>query len=86
MFRIQFWVQISYETMYSLLVDMKYNKLLDSLTQLRVQGIVSQESLLSPIFFNIQPFKEFEAILSNFPDVTQPQCGNNPIKHDVILG
>ena len=68
---------------YSLLVDMKHNKLLDSLTQLRVQGIVAQESSPSPTFFNIQPTNEFEAILTNFPDVTQPQCGNNPIKHDV---
>ena len=62
---------------------MKHNKLLDSLTQLRVQGIVAQESSPSPTFFNIQPTNEFEAILTNFPDVTQPQCGNNPIKHDV---
>ena len=58
---------------------MKYSKLLDSLTQLRVQGIVSQESSPSPTFCNIQPTNEFEAILSNFPDVTQPQHGNNPI-------
>ena len=68
---------------YSLLVDMKHNKLLDSLTQLRVQGIVSQKSSPSPTFLNIQPTNEFESILFNFPDVTHPQCGNNPIKHDV---
>ena len=58
---------------------MKHNKLLDSLTHLRVQGIVSQELSPSPTFFNGQPTNEFEAIL---PDVTQPQCGNNPMKHD----
>ena len=57
---------------YSLLVDMKHNKLLDSLTQLKVQGIVSQESSPSPTFFNLLPTNEFDAILSSFPDVTQP--------------
>ena len=68
---------------YSLLVDMKHSKLLDSLTQLRVQGVVSQGSSPSPTFCNIQPTNEFEAILSNFPDITQPQHWNNPIKHNV---
>ena len=38
---------------YSLLVDMKHSKLLDSLTQLRVQDVVSQESSPSPTFCNI---------------------------------
>ena len=45
-----------------------------------VQGIVCQELSPSLTFFDDQPTNEFEA---KFPDVTQPQCGNNPIKHDV---
>ena len=68
---------------YSLLVDMKRNKLLDSLTQLKVQGIVSQEPSPSPTFFNLLPTNKFDAIFSGFPGVTQPHHRNNPIKHDI---
>ena len=68
---------------YSLLVDVSHNRLLDSLTQLKVQGIVSQESSPSPTLPTTQPSTEFEAILSNFPDVIKPHYGNRPIKHDV---
>ena len=50
---------------YTLLVDMRHNRLLDSLTQLKVQGIVSQEPSLSPTFPVTQPTNKFEAILSN---------------------
>ena len=62
---------------------MKHNKLLDSLTQLKVQGIVSQEPSPSPTFFNLLSTNEFDAILSSFPDVTQPHLRSSPIKHDI---
>ena len=68
---------------YSLLVDMSHNRLLDSLTQLKVQGIVTQESSPSPTLPTAQSTNEFAAILSNFPDVTKPHYGNHPIKHDI---
>ena len=68
---------------YSLLVDMSHNRLLDSLTQLKVQGIVTQESSPSPTLPTAQSTNEFAAILSNFPDVTKPHHGNYPIKHDI---
>ena len=66
---------------YSLLVDMSHNRVLDSLTQLKVQGIVTQESSPSPTLPTAQSTNEFAAILSNFPDVTKPHYGNYPIKH-----
>ena len=65
---------------YSLLVDISHNRPLDSLTQLKVQGIVTQESSPSPTLPTIQSTNEFAAILSNFPDVTKPHYGNHPIK------
>ena len=68
---------------YSLLVDMSHNRLLDSLTQLKVQGIVTQESSPSPTLPTAQSTNEFAAIMSNFPDVTKPHYGNHPIKHDI---
>ena len=68
---------------YSLLVDMSHNRLLDSLTQLKVQGIVTQESSPSPTLPNAQSTNEFTAISSNFPDVTKPHYRNHPMKHDI---
>ena len=68
---------------YSLLVDMSHNRLMDFLTQLKVQGIVTQESSPSPTLSTTQSTNEFAAILSNFPDVTKPHYGNHPIKHDI---
>ena len=62
---------------------MSHNRLLDSLTQLKVQGIVTQESSPSPTLPTAQSTNEFAAILSNFPDVTKPHHGNYPIKHDI---
>ena len=68
---------------YSLLVDMIHNRLLDSLTQLKVQGIDIQESLPSPTLRTAQSTNEFAAILSNFPDVTKLHYGNHLMKHDI---
>ena len=62
---------------------MSHNRLLYSLTQLKVQGIVTQESLPSPTLPTTQSTSEFAAILSNFPNVTKPHYGNHPIKHDI---
>ena len=68
---------------YSLLVDMSHNRLLDSLTQLKVQGIITQESSPSPTLPTAQSTNEFTAILLTSPDVTKPHYGNHPIKHDI---
>ena len=57
---------------------------MDSLTQLKVQGIVTQESSPSPTLPTAQSTNKFTAILSNFPDVTKLHYGNHPIKHDII--
>ena len=62
---------------------MSHNRLLDSLTQLKIQGIVTQEYSPSPTLPTAQSTNEFTAILSNFADVTKPHYGNHPIKHDI---
>ena len=48
---------------YSLLVDMSHNRLLDSLTQLKVQGIVTLVSSPSPTLLTASSTNEFAAIL-----------------------
>ena len=64
---------------------MSHNRLSDSLTQLKVPGIVTQESSPSSILPTAQSTDELRAILSNFPDVTKPHYGNHLIKHDITL-
>lgn len=68
---------------YSLLVDMRRNRLSDALTHLQVQGIVSHALSPSLTFLAREPKSDFDAILSEFPAVTQPCSIEQPIKHDV---
>ena len=68
---------------HNLLVDMRHNRLTDSLTQLRAQGIVSTKSSPSPNLHIRQPTNEYEAILSEFPAVTQPCHGEQHVKHNI---
>ena len=62
---------------------MRHNRFLDSLTQLIVQGIVTQESSPCPTLPTASSTNELAAILSNFPDITEPHYGNHFIKHDI---
>ena len=57
---------------YSLLVDLKYNRLVDGITQLRIQGISTHTSSPSPLLLPKQPKTEFDAILSAYPDIVRP--------------
>ena len=52
---------------YNLLVDVGRNRLLDMLTQLQVQGIVSHDPSPSPTVQPTEPKSEYEAILLEFP-------------------
>ena len=62
---------------------MRQHRLFDALTQLKVQGIVSQDSSPSPTFLPTKPKNEYEAILADFPAVTRPCNNEQPIKHNV---
>ena len=68
---------------YGLIVDVGNKKLMDSLTQLQVNGIVSSEPSLSPTLLPSKPNNVFEGILQEFPKVMQPYSDNHPIKHQV---
>ena len=56
---------------------------MDSLTQLQVQGIVTQEQSPSPTLLPKQPTTEFEAILRNYTDIVKPCTAEQPVKHNV---
>ena len=68
---------------YSILVDVAHNRLVDSLTQLQVQGIVIQEQSPSPTLLPKQPTTEFEAILRNYTDIVKPCTAEQLVKHNV---
>ena len=57
---------------FGLLVHLKRNKLVDTTTSLVVQGIRAQEISLSPTLLPKKPANEIEAILAEYPVVTQP--------------
>ena len=69
---------------FHLLVDMTHCHLVDTLTQLHIQGIRSTTTTtLSPSLLPRTPANDFEAILSDFPTLTQPQPNSHSPQHDV---
>ena len=63
---------------YNILVDIAHNRLVDSLTQLQVQGIAIQEQSPSPTLLPKLPTTEFEAILMNYMDIVKPCTTEQP--------
>ena len=57
---------------FSLLVDMRQHRLLDALTQLKIQRIATHDTSPSPAFLPTRPHNEYDAILAEFPAVTRP--------------
>ena len=55
----------------------------DALTHLQVQGITTSDTSPSPALLSRQPRNEFEALLSDFPEVVQPCTTEQPVKHNV---
>ena len=68
---------------FSLLVDIKHSHLIDTTTQLRVQGIASQTTSPSPSFLPLQPTNIFTSIIAKYPAVFQPHFNIQPVVHDV---
>ena len=68
---------------YHLLVDMGHHRMTDALTHLQVQGITTSDTSPSPALLSRQPRNEFEALLSDFPEVVQPCTTEQPVKHNV---
>ena len=55
---------------FGLLVDMKYTRLLDTITQLHVQGITTHTLSPHPVLHFHSPSSVYNAILAEFPAVT----------------
>ena len=78
MCRLLFWEQISYS-----ILDCRHTCLSDEVTKLKVQGILSATSSPSPSVLPKQSPNEFHDILLEFPELVQPQRGEQPVKHDI---
>ena len=68
---------------FSLLVDIKHSRLIDTTTQLRVQGMASQTTSPSTSFLPLQPTNIFTSIIAKYPAVFQPHFNIQPVLHDV---
>ena len=66
-----------------LVVDMRHRRLVDAVTSLRVQGVLYSKPSLGPSLLPRSPTNSFEAILAQFPAVTQPCKVSGDIKHSV---
>ena len=68
---------------FGLLVDVRHTCLSDEVTHLKVHGVLSIVTSPSPSLLPKQSLNEFHAILSEFPELLQPQRGEQPVKHDI---
>ena len=68
---------------FALLVDVKHNRLLDTTTQLHTHGTPTLTISPCPVLQLTTPASAFDAILKEFPAVTQPCTYDHPVKHTV---
>ena len=68
---------------FNLLVDVKHRCLVDTLTQLQVHGILTQEPSPSPSVPLPDPSVNFTALLTEFPCLLRPPPPDQPVKHTV---
>ena len=64
-------------------VDVKQQQLLDSVTRSQVQEIVSHRPSIHFTLLPLSCSNAFEAILKDFPSVIQPFSEHLPVRHDV---
>ncbi len=68
---------------FSLLVDIKNCRLVDSTTSLSIPGFYSSTPTLSPSFSIDTSISEFHALLGQYPNLLKPQYSSAAYKHDV---
>ena len=68
---------------YKLLVDVARRRLIDTTTNLSVSGIEAPDLPVSPVLLNPAQSTRYDAILSEFPQITQPVYKDDPTNHDV---
>ena len=67
---------------FNLLVDLRSCSLIDAVTNLRVNGITSPITAISPVYASFET-TPFTTILSDYPDITRPTTKQTTVKHNV---
>ena len=68
---------------FGLLVDMKQRRLIDTATQLHIQGILSPEHSPSPCILPKSNNNPYLNLLTNFPSLTNVSSPNTTVKHNI---
>ena len=68
---------------FGLLVDMQQRRLIDSQTQLHIQGIIATSPSPSPSICPKGTNNPYLSVLSEFPALTQVCSPDTPVKHDI---
>ena len=66
-----------------LLVDMVNRKLIDTITYRHIQGVISTETPLHPVWQVVTSDNPFTSLLSKFPSITRLPSIDHPIQHSV---
>ena len=65
-------------------MDIDHNRLVDNITQLRVQGVSVQEASASTVLLSSHSTSKFEAILMDHPEIVRPCTTEQTVKHNVM--
>ena len=69
---------------FNLLVDMTRGRLIDSLTQLQINGTLTKGISLSPCVSRPSAGDSFSALLQEFPALTSPVPKDRSVQHEVV--
>ena len=69
---------------FNLLVDMTRGRLIDSLTQLQINGMLTEGISLSPCVSRPSAGDSFSALLQEFPALTSPVPKDGSVQHEVV--
>ena len=67
---------------FGLIVDMKHHRLIDSITNMSVSGIMSQSRTLSPVLVKAS-VSQYETLLADYPELSHPVYRSTNIKHNI---
>ena len=69
---------------FGLLVDIKQHQLIDAITRLHIQGILSTDPSLTPSICPKDTSHPYYTLLQEFPALTQVSTPDTPVKHGIV--
>ncbi len=68
---------------FQLLVDLKHRRLVDSITQLKIQGVYSTAPPVNAVWKEVPPTTPCTTLLTTFPSITRPLSFDQLIRHSI---